>query len=255
MGCPVTKVAAKGSGAALIKTPELAKKLVIMTKKGVKDWAEGISLKEAGVNEDMIEAVKKMKSQEGKIVERKIIPVSVKTRIGYDSIVAEEWVKHLLEVEPSNISMHGRTLKQLYMGLANWEEIAKACRVVKASGLDITFLGNGDVKSMDDAREKVKQYGVDGVLVGRAVFGNPWFFAGREPTAKEGLEAAIEHAKYFETLNHLAFQNIRKHLGWYCKGFEGAKELRIKLMELENAKDVEQIVLPVLNSIGDGPRL
>lgn len=255
MGCPVTKVAAKGSGAALIKTPELAKKLVIMTKKGVKDWAEGITLKEAGVNEDMIEAVKKMKSQEGKIVERKTIPVSVKTRIGYDKIVAEEWVKHLLEVEPANITMHGRTLKQLYMGLANWEEIAKACRVVKESGLDITFLGNGDVKSMDDAKKKVEEYGVDGVLVGRAVFGNPYFFAGREPTVKEGLEAAIEHAKYFETLDHLAFQNIRKHLGWYCKGFEGAKELRIKLMELENAKDVEQIIFPVLNSISDGPRL
>lgn len=255
MGCPVTKVAAKGSGAALIKTPELAKKLVIMTKKGVKDWAEGISLKEAGVNEDMIEAVKKMKSQEGKIVERKIIPVSVKTRIGYDKIVAEEWVKHLLEVEPANITMHGRTLKQLYMGLANWEEIAKACRVVKESGLDTTFLGNGDVKSMDDAREKVKQYGVDGVLAGRAVFGNPYFFAGREPTVKEGLEAAIEHAKYFEMLDHLAFQNIRKHLGWYCKGFEGAKELRISLMQLENSQDVDQLILPVLNSISDGPRL
>lgn len=246
MGCPVTKVAAKGSGAALIKTPELAKKLVMMTKKGVKDWAEGISLEEAGVNLDMIEAVKKNKHWFPKIIskksEREIIPVSVKTRIGYDKIVAEEWVKHLLEAEPANITMHGRTLKQLYMGLANWEEIAKACKVVKASGLNTTFLGNGDVKSMDDAKEKVKQYGVDGVLVGRAVFGNPYFFAGREPTIKEGLEAAIEHTKYFEKLNHVNFQNIRKHLGWYVKGFEGAKELRIKLMQLENANEVEEII-------------
>ncbi len=266
MGCPVNKVAAKGSGAALIKTPELAKELVRMTKKGVKDWAEGISLEEAGVHEDMIAAVKKMKSLDGTEHGslRLPIPVSVKTRIGYDSVVAEEWVKHLLEVEPANISMHGRTLKQLYMGVANWEAIAKAAKVVKESGLGTSFLGNGDVKSLDDAHEKIKQYGVDGVLVGRAVFGNPWFFAGREPTAKEGLQAAIEHSKYFENLNNsglqnIHFQNIRKHLGWYVKGFEGAKELRMKLMQLERAQEVEREILPVLNSMpgnecsADGP--
>ncbi|MBI5753722.1 tRNA-dihydrouridine synthase [Candidatus Peregrinibacteria bacterium] len=243
MGCPVNKVAAKGSGAALIKTPELAKKLVLMTKKGVKDWSEGISLEKAGVHPEMIAAVKKMNSKKFK---RKIIPVSIKTRIGYDSIVAEEWVKHLLEVEPANISMHGRTLKQLYMGVANWEELAKACRVVKSSGLKTSFLGNGDVKSMADAHEKIKDYGVDGVLAGRAAFGNPWFFEGREPTVREGLKAAIEHAKYFEKLNHLHFQNVRKHLGRYVKGFEGAKELRIKLMQLERAQDVEREILPFL---------
>lgn len=266
MGCPVNKVAAKGSGAALIKTPELAKTLVRMTKKGVKDWAEGISLEEAGVNAEIIAAVKGMmeKSQmmeagansaagDDKKVSpvtlfpRRIIPVSIKTRIGYDSIVAEGWVKHLLEVEPANISMHGRTLKQLYTGVANWEEIAKACKVVKESGLGTTFLGNGDVKSLEDAREKVEKYGVDGVLVGRATFGNPYFFAGREPTAKEGLLAAIEHSKYFEKLNesglqNIHFQHIRKHLGWYCKGFEGAKELRMKLMQTENAVEVEKEV-------------
>ncbi len=252
MGCPVSKVAAKGSGAALIRTPELAKELVRMTKKGVKDWAEGISLEKAGVHEDMIAVIKTLKSRDGVDAfpgmdltgqsTRKVIPVSIKTRIGYDTIVAEEWVKHLLEVEPANISMHGRTLKQLYMGLANWEEIAKACKVVKASGLGTTFLGNGDVKSMDDAHEKIKNYGVDGVLIGRSTFGNPYFFAGREPTPKEGLQAAIEHSKYFENLNHIGFQNIKKHLGWYCKGFEGAKELRIKLMQAENAEEVIETI-------------
>lgn len=246
MGCPVTKVAAKGSGAALIKTPALAKKLIEMTKRGVKDWSEGISLKEAGVHEDIIAAVKLMEFKKAK---RKIIPVSVKTRIGYDSIVAEEWVKHLLEATPANISIHGRTLKQLYMGVANWEEIAKACRVVKASGLPTSFLGNGDVKSMEDAKLKVRDYGVDGVLVGRAVFGNPYFFAGREPTIKEGLEAATEHAQYFEKLNHIGFQNLRKHLGWYCKGFEGAKELRMKLMQTENAAEVEALIKPLLPNL------
>ena len=240
MGCPVTKVAAKGSGAALIRTPELAKNLVRMTKKGVKDWEEGISLEKAGVNEEIIAAIKGMRLP--KKSARKSIPVSVKTRIGYDSIVAEEWVKHLLEVEPANISMHGRTLKQLYMGVANWEEIAKACRVVKSSGLGISFLGNGDVKSIEDAKEKIKTYGVDGVLVGRAIFGNPWFFAGKEPDMNERLDAALEHSRYFEKLRHMPFLQIRKHLGWYCKGFEGAKELRVKLMQVEKLQDVEEIL-------------
>lgn len=238
MGCPVNKVAAKGSGAALIKTPELAKILVKMTRKGVKDWVEGISLREAGIHEDIIAAIENIRLSDK--LPRKLIPISIKTRIGYDEIVAEKWVKHLLEMEPANISMHGRTLKQLYTGQANWEVLARAAEIVKASGIGTTFLGNGDVKSMEDAYEKIRNYKVDGVLVGRAVFGNPWFFVGREPSVKEALLAAVEHAKYFEVLGHLSFQNVRKHLGWYCKGFEGARDLRVKLMQAENAGEVER---------------
>lgn len=240
MGCPVNKVATKGSGAALIKTPELAKKIVRMTQEGVKDWADGISLKKAGVLPEMIVEIEKM--NEERSFPRKLIPVSVKTRIGYSEIVAEEWVKHLLEAEPANISMHGRTLKQLYRGEADWEVLARVAKVVHESGLGISFLGNGDVKSMNDAREKIAKYKVDGVLVGRAVLGNPWFFSGREPSLKERFIATIEHAKYFSKLNHLSFFNIRKHLGWYCKGFEGAKDLRVKLMQAESFYDVERDV-------------
>ncbi|MEK7673067.1 MAG: tRNA-dihydrouridine synthase [Patescibacteria group bacterium] len=242
MGCPVTKVAAKGSGAALIKTPELAKELIKVTKKGVEDWVNGITLEKAGVHPDIILEVEKMNLAHSARIERKMIPVSVKTRIGYDEIVAEEWMKHLLEAEPANITLHGRTLRQLYMGKANWEAIAQACQVVKSSGLGVSFLGNGDVQTIAEAREKVEQYGVDGVLVGRAVMGNPWFFAGREPTPREGLEAAVEHSRYFSELGHMPFLNIRKHLGWYCKGFDGAKELRMKLMQVNSDKEVEHLI-------------
>ncbi|MFA5821287.1 MAG: tRNA-dihydrouridine synthase, partial [Candidatus Gracilibacteria bacterium] len=238
MGCPANKVAARGSGAGLIRNPELAKRLILITKKAMKDWSEGITLKEAGVHQDIIVASKKMSP---KNVKRKLLPVSVKTRIGYDKVVAEEWVKHLLECEPANISMHGRTLKQMYTGRADWDELAKAAKLCKKT--KTSFMGNGDVSSMEDAKEKIKKYKLDGVLVGRATMGNPWFFNGKEPSVKDRLKAVLEHTKYFvefEPNGH--FVAIRKHLAWYCKGFEGAKELRVELMKVENLKDVEKIV-------------
>ena len=127
MGCPSNKVAARGSGAGLIKTPALAKKIVKAVQRGVKDWSEGINLEEAGIGDEIIAACGKMaaarqmmakKSKRleqakksrifpGENSKRKLLPVSVKTRIGYDKNVAEEWTKHLLECEPANISMHG----------------------------------------------------------------------------------------------------------------------------------------------------
>lgn len=259
MGCPANKVAKHGSGAGLIKTPELAKKLVLITKKAVMDYAEGITLREAGVHEDVIKEVEKFLAGRknnwcyapwgekfSEIFVRRMIPVSVKTRIGYDNVIAEEWVKHLLEVEPTNITMHGRTLKQMYTGKADWETLAKAAKIAQAAG--VSFLGNGDVKSMEDAREKIKQYGMDGVLVGRALFGNPWFFTEKEPMASERLEAAIEHCRYFEKLGHLNFHNIKKHLAWYCGGFEGARELRMKLMQSNSGLEVEKLLSGAISS-------
>ncbi|MBI2634111.1 tRNA-dihydrouridine synthase [Candidatus Peregrinibacteria bacterium] len=243
MGCPCSNVARQGSGAALIKTPDLAKKLIRITKKAVKDWSEGMTMEKADVHTDIISAVDGMKN--GRIFERRMIPVSVKTRIGYDNVVAEDWVAQLLEEEPANLTMHGRTLKQLYMGRADWETLAKAAEVVHGSGLDISFLGNGDVKSPEDARKKIADYGVDGVLVGRATQGAPWFFDGKEPDLKQRLNIALEHATYFAKKSGNIFGNshffkIRKHLGWYCKGFDGAKELRKNLMTVENVEDVER---------------
>ena len=235
MGCPANKVAKKGSGAALIRTPDLAKEIIRATKRGCQDWAQGISLKEARVHENIIAEVKILAG-----MERRLIPVSVKTRIGFDKVVAEEWIKHLLEEEPANITMHGRTLRQMYLGEADWDVLARASKICHGTG--VSFLGNGDVSSLKDAKEKIEKYGVDGVLVGRATFGNPWFFAGVEPTREERLSAALEHARYFIKLNHLSFYNIKKHLSWYCKGFDGARELRRELMTVENLADVEKIL-------------
>lgn len=239
MGCPANKVAKRGSGAGMIKIPDHAKKVVQMVKKACQDWQNGITLEEGGVRPKVISKLREMKPIESK---RKLLPVSVKTRIGYDEIVTETWISTLLSVEPANLTLHGRTLKQMYLGEANWDEIAKAAKICKGSGT--TLLGNGDIKTLDDAKDKIRNYGVDGVLVGRATLGNPWFFSGHAPDKEEKFKVAIEHCELFEQnhMNH-AFFAMRKHLAWYCRGFDGARELRTKLMLANSSKEVETILL------------
>lgn len=234
MGCPANKVASRGSGAGLIRTPELAKEIIRACKKGAVDFANGISLEEAGVHENL-RAVVEVRG------ERVLKPISVKTRIGFDEDTAEEWIAHVLEEKPANITLHGRTLKQMYLGKANWEAIGRAAALAKGSG--VSFLGNGDVESMAEAREKCEQYGLDGVLVGRAVMGCPWFFDGVAPSSfDERMEILLEHCRYFVGLGHLPFHVIKKHLAWYCKDFNGAKEMRMGLMRSSGLDEVEEIV-------------
>lgn len=250
MGCPANKVARKGSGAGLIQTPELAKEIVSACKKGAFDWSEGITLEEAGVHEDIIAAIRSgsgwfgCESWKNGENERRVVPISVKTRIGYSKPITEEWITHLIEAEVANISLHGRTLKQGYSGEANWEEIAKAALMCRSAGVGI--LGNGDVRSMEQAGEYCERYGVDGVLIGRAVMGAPWFFGGVEPDVKGRLKILLEHARVFCEMDYVAFHNIKKHLAWYCKGFEGAREVRMRLMQTTNLGEVEGIVEPYL---------
>ncbi|NIA01811.1 MAG: hypothetical protein GWP15_00330, partial [Nitrospirae bacterium] len=226
MGCPAKKVEKKGSGAGLIKTPELAKDIIWAVKRGVNDWENGVSLEEAGVHSKVISECKVVHPAYGggsSIGKRVKIPVSVKTRIGYDKPVTEEWIPILLEAGVDAVSLHGRTLKQMYGGEADWDEIAKAALICRKAG--VMIIGNGDVKSMDDAETKIHEYGVDGVMAGRAVMGNPWFFGGDEPRVEDRIQAAKDHLKYFEKFlgKHLAYHTVKKHLGWYLKGFDGAR--------------------------------
>lgn len=239
MGCPAKKVARRGSGAGMIKMPDHARKVIQIVKKACKDWSNGISLEEAEIRPKIITALQQIRTDEPT---RRLLPVSVKTRIGYDSIVTEEWITSLAEEEPTNITLHGRTLKHMYSGEANWDEIAKATKICHQAG--ITLLGNGDVQSLADAKNKIKKYGVDGVLVGRATLGNPWFFSKHEPSQEERFKVAVEHARYFEQnyIDH-AFFAMRKHLAWYCRGFNGAREVRARLMQTNSSKEVKAILL------------
>ena len=239
MGCPARNVAEHGGGAALIKTPKLAQELIQSAGAGVKAWVNGITLEQAGIHPEIIAALRATRTD----LPRRDIPVSIKTRIGYDSVVIEDWVRYLLEMEPAVISIHGRTLKQLYAGYADWEAIARAAAIVKQT--NTLVLGNGDVANLADAYKKIAMYGVDGVLIGRASFGNPWIFKSTIPHTRQRLAIALEHARYFEqTLPGKNFLHMRKHLGWYVSGFDGARELRAQLMQpsVKNAADAERVL-------------
>lgn len=275
MGCPAKNISSKGAGASLILTPKLAKEIIRETKRASQEWSEGKKIEEIGLPEAIIEYVKERQKQSASaraevtaspsmqnhpdahtpeparaevpahehasVRTRKPLPVSIKTRIGYNSNIVEEWIKHLLEEEPVNISLHGRTLKQMYSGNADWEAIAKAAKLIHQT--KTTILGNGDIKDLKDAHEKIRQYGVDGVLIGRATFGNPWIFQGKEATIEEKLSIALEHARLHEKIfTPKFFFPMRKHLAWYCRGFPGASEVRQQLMQTNNSGDVEKIL-------------
>jgi len=180
----------------------------------------------------------------------------VKTRIGYDQNVIEDWIANLLEEKPVAISIHGRTLKQGYKGDADWDAIARAVEVAKPTGTLV--LGNGDLRDMGDVYRRVRQYGVDGVLLGRAAEGNPWIFKAKdqlkqclltstppapaEPISmEERFRVVVEHARHFETyVQERNFVGMRKHLIWYCREFRGAAELRTKMVRVNNAAEVVQ---------------
>lgn len=246
MGCPAKKVEQRGAGAGLIQTPEHAKKIITTVQKAISDFATGKTLEEGGVRPKIIFEIQRRQNlfPYMKGVPKKI-PLSVKTRMGYDEIVAEHWMEHLSETGIKAITLHGRTLKQKYTGTANWDIIKKACAVVKRENPNIIFLGNGDITSREDALQKIKISETDGALVGRATFGNPWFFDASNPEITESMrkKKAIEHCALFETIFPARkFFIMRKHLGWYMKDFSGARELRGKLMLSNNTKEVAEMM-------------
>ncbi len=248
MGCPATNVASKGSGAGLIQTPRLAQEIIRQTKKACQDWHDGKKIETVGLPETIVEYIHKNRRSHS---QRPLLPVSVKTRIGYHTPIVEEWMKYLLEVEPVNITLHGRTLKQMYTGNADWEAIARAAALVHQTST--TIIGNGDVKTVAEAHEKIRQFDVDGVFIGRASFGNPWLFKGINVSSEERLRVALFHAQYYEKIfGNRLFLPMRKHLAWYCRGFPNASEVRQKLMMAQSAQDVKMIIDEVLPNFCNG---
>lgn len=246
MGCPAHKVEEHGSGAGLIRTPDIAQEIVRQAKRGVEDYAKGkVTIDDLEISEAIKEWVRSHAQVSANPNTRKsAIPVSVKTRIGVDKDVVQAWMETLMEVEPAVISLHGRTLKQLYQGQADWEAIGRAAEVVHKLGGHI--LGNGDVQSATDGMEKVKKYGVDGFLIGRAAEGNPWVFGECSPMEipwEMRKKWILEHAEVYEVVfgkDH--FVPMRKHLAWYCKGIEGASEMRGRLVRAKCLSDVKEIL-------------
>ena len=252
MGCPARKVAARGSGAALILPSGLAQSSIRAVRQGIQHWFERQTLCALKIPPELIQKFRisnRLRTGLEIPPRRRLIPVSVKTRLGYDQVIVEEWIQTLLEEKPSVISLHGRTLKQMYKGNADWEAIARAVELAKNS--ETLILGNGDLQNMSDVYRRVRETRVDGVLLGRSTQGNPWIFRTKDQVKQalryngalgcsppqvgleERIRVILEHCDYFQ--NHCGsptFVGMRKHLAWYCKGIHGASELRLSLIHI-----------------------
>jgi tRNA-dihydrouridine synthase len=269
MGCPSKNVSARGCGAALIRNPPLAREIIRAAHAGVTDWAAGHRIESIGLRPKVVERVLALTSVAGWGQSRRDsdpkrrtpVPVSVKTRLGYDAVVIEDWVSILLEEHPEVISIHGRTLTQMYRGRADWGAIARAAKLIRETATLV--LGNGDVESLHDLVTRVQETQVHGVLIGRGALGNPWIFRAKEwakaqvnrsacaaPVCEislpERFQVALEHARYFESLGGAPrFAAMRKHLGWYCTGFFKAAEVRSQMFRATSSQDVERILAAI----------
>ncbi len=179
------------------------------------------------------------------VVEAVDCPVTVKMRLGWteDALVYLEVARRAEAVGVKALTLHARTAKQFYKGHARWEHIAALKRAVS-----IPVIGNGDLGDARMALERMRESGVDAIMLGRAVLGNPWLVGqvrdlleGREarpyPDAPERLRFAVHHYQVMveEWGEARAVPQMRKHLGYYLKGFPGASELRERIMRTETA--------------------
>jgi tRNA-dihydrouridine synthase len=273
MGCPARKVAAAGCGAALIREPELARAIILATRQGLQDWYNGQNLKSLGIRPYAIEAFKaanRGRAGIATIVDRRLLPISIKTRIGYERIVVKDWISTLLEERPAAITLHGRTLQQGYKGDADWQAIAQAAEIAKDSGT--LLLGNGDLLDMPEVHRRVRESQVDGVLIGQAAEGNPWLFAGKEQVKRalggigtvtpqpdvslaERFNVMLEHSRHYESVvqNH-SFLGMRKNLLWYCRNVPGAAELHWQMKRVSSADDVEGVLENYIRARTDTPK-
>jgi tRNA-dihydrouridine synthase B len=231
MGCPAKNVAHSGAGAALIRTPKLAQEIIRQTKIGIQEWQNGATAKNCpNIVPEIAKLVAQRHAQLPETYQQKRdIPVSVKTRVGFDQPVIQEWIPTLLEMDIAAIALHGRTLKQQYGGLASWEAIGEAAQIVRQT--NTLILGNGDIKTRADGLDKIATYQTHGALIGRATMGNPFIFKTDEPqNPLELFQVALEHARLFEETyknnEKYNFLPMRKHLGWYVHDIPNAAQIR-----------------------------
>lgn len=213
MGCPERGITKRGCCSALIDNPELAGQIIQAVKDGAGD-----------------------------------LPVSVKTRCGFKEWKTEEWIRFLLKQDIQCLTVHGRIAKEMSHLPAKWDEIAKAVKIRDELGVDTVILGNGDVISSADAFNKIKQSGVDGVMIGRGIFHDQYIFNKQpetyQPTVEERLDLLLKHAELFHDVwgetKHFAI--LKKFFKAYLHDFDGASEMRVELMKAENVEDVRETV-------------
>ncbi|MBI2593328.1 tRNA-dihydrouridine synthase [Candidatus Daviesbacteria bacterium] len=213
MGCPEKSVVKRGMCAALIHNPKLAGEIIQSVKEGGK------------------------------------LPVSIKTRIGIREIQTEEWIGFLLKQGLDALEVHGRTVREMSKVPAHWEEIAKAVKLRDKINSKTLIIGNGDVSSYLDGLDKIKEYGVDGVMIGTGIFKNLWIFEKSEKVHKlsfnQRLNQLLKHTRLFVKTwgEEKSFVILKKFFKCYISDFEGASEIRAKFMETKNLEEVEKLAL------------
>lgn len=211
MGCPDKKVEKQGAGAALIKSPKLAREIIRAAQEAAGD-----------------------------------MPVSVKTRIGYNKDILEEWMGELLEEKLAALTIHARTRKEMSNVPADWAAIKRAVKL--ARNHQTLIVGNGDVYSIQDGLNKARESGADGVMVGRGVFGRPWFFDKNfnetNITPMMRVKALIDHLNLFEAMlvDIKNYAIMKKHFKAYIGDFKSSKDLRIKLMNTKSVREARIIL-------------
>ncbi len=211
-GCPMKKIVNCGYGAALVKEPEKIKKILFELRGSLKDETK----------------------------------LSIKIRIGYDKPQNYmEIAKIAEEIKCEHITVHGRTRAQLYSGKADWSYVKEIKEKLK-----IKVIGNGDIFTAEDAKEKVGFSGVDGVMLARGIFGNPWLikqireifetgFVQTKVTDEDRIDMAIYHLNRIEEDNGGKFiPGIRKHILWYLKGIKDSAEIKRKINTLTDYKEI-----------------
>lgn len=209
MGCPDKSIEKQGCGAGMIKNPMLAKEIIRAARM-------------AG------------------------LPVSVKTRIGYNTEDIDGWIRAVLEEKPEALTVHLRTRKEMSKVPAHWELMPRIVALRDEVSPETLIIGNGDVEDMNDARAKTEQYGCDGIMFGRAIFGNPWLFTGKEradipPT--ERIAALTRLTEYFSELRPSKSVHIlKKHVKAFITGWDGSAPLRGALMDAATLEDFQNVL-------------
>ncbi len=209
MGCPARQVLLRGGGGGLIGNYDLASKII-----------------EA--------ALSALKGTD--------IPLSVKTRTGKNEVITKDWISFLCRYPLAEITIHGRLLKRGLAGPVNWEEIRKGAEICHQN--NIICFGNGGIKSISEAKEKINTFGLDGVLIGQKALGNPWVFKENyQPTKEEILKVIIDHAREVaDFYPPERFVTVLKHFSWYPREFENSKKLKIELLKAKSLKEAEAVI-------------